>query len=57
MNLNNDMWYKEIMAVAAKKDGPPLLIVDWNGKAMGFTGPLYVSGERQRLPGGRRHSQ
>lgn len=42
VNLNNDMWYKEIMAVAAKKDGPPLLIVDWNGKAMGFTGPLYV---------------
>lgn len=42
-NLNSELWKKEIMANVSREDGgEPLLIVDWNGKAMGFTGPLYV---------------
>ena len=42
IDLNNELWHKEIMETAADPQGAPILIVDWNGKAMGFTGPMRV---------------
>ncbi len=41
-DLDNDLWYREITQTVADRNGAPLLIVDWNGRAMGFTGPLKV---------------
>ena len=42
-DLNNDLWRREVLGNAALPGGgKPLLIVDWNGRAMGFTGPLAV---------------
>lgn len=42
-DLNNDLWRREILGNAALPGGgKPLLIVDWDGRAMGFTGPLAV---------------
>ena len=42
VNLDNELWYREIMETAADPNGAPILIVSWNGKAMGFTGPMRV---------------
>lgn len=42
-DFNNDLWRNEILENAALPGGgKPLLIVDWDGRAMGFTGPLDV---------------
>lgn len=41
-NLDNELWYREITETVADKNGAPVLIVDWNGRVMGFTGPLRV---------------
>lgn len=42
-NLQNEMWRKDIMTNVSLPDGGnPVLIVNHNGKVMGFTGPLSV---------------
>ncbi|MCI8401919.1 MAG: GNAT family N-acetyltransferase [Lachnospiraceae bacterium] len=42
-SFGNPLWKKEVLENAALPGGgDPLLIVNWNGKAMGFTGPLSV---------------
>lgn len=41
-DLDNDLWYREITQTVADRNGAPVLIVDWNGRAMGFTGPMRV---------------
>ncbi len=42
LSFNNELWHREIMDNVSRKDGNPVLIVDWNGRAMGFTGPLAI---------------
>lgn len=42
-DLGNELWTREILGNVAQPDGGrPLLIVNQNGRAMGFTGPLAV---------------
>lgn len=42
LSFNNELWHREIMDNVSSENGKPVLIVDWNGRAMGFTGPLAV---------------
>lgn len=41
-DLGNELWREAIIPEAEKENGLPVLIAEHNGKAVGFTGPLYV---------------